>query len=169
MDNLRGEGPARHRDMDRTGKSAARAAGIRPPQERPPPRKDSATAPVTPAVDTAALDIARTARTGRGEISARETAVPFRIITGRLGLPPAILVQISLESLAAALAVPAILGHPPLHPPSAATFCVLAAAFHTYGYLANRPGRPNTSAGHPDIKSSDVGASAPDTHPSGPS
>lgn len=91
---------------------------------------------------SAALDIVRTARAGRGAVSARETAVPFRTITRRLGLRAAIPAQVAIESLAATVAVPVILGHGPLHPPSVALFCVLAAAFHTYGYLSNRPGRP---------------------------
>lgn len=108
---------------------------------------------------SAALDITRTARAGRVVVSARETAAPFRIITGRFGLRAAILAQVAIESLAATVMVPAILGHDPLHLPSVALFCSLAAAFHTYGYLSNRH-HADMTRGHSRIKTFDVGASA---------
>ena len=116
---------------------------------------------------SAALDIAGTARAGRAAVSARETAAPFRVITGRFGLRAAIPAQVAIELLAATVAVPVVLGHGPLHPPSVAIFCVMAAAFHTYGYLSNRRSYPETGAGHTPIKSSDAGASARVGHPSG--
>ena len=86
----------------------------------------------------AALDIARTSRAGRTAVAARETAVPFRVVAGRMGLFAAVLVQVSVETAAAVIATPVILGHHPLHLPSVSLFCVVAAVSHTYGYLCNR-------------------------------
>ena len=73
----------------------------------------------------------------------------------------------AMISVSGTVAITAILGHGPLHPPSVAIFCVMAAAFHTYGYLSNRRSYPETGAGHTPIKSSDAGASARVGHPSG--
>ena len=71
-------------------------------------------------------------------VSAREAAAPFRVITKRMGLPAAVLVQVAIETAAATIATPVILGHHPLHLPSASLFCTVAAVSHTYGYLRNR-------------------------------
>ena len=94
--------------------------------------------PISWYLASAALDIIRTSRAGRGMVSAREAAAPFRVVARRMGLPAAILVQVAIETAAAAIATPVILGHHPLHLPSASLFCTVAAASHTYGYLCNR-------------------------------
>ena len=94
--------------------------------------------PVSWYVASAIFDIARTSRAGRGVVAARETAVPFRAVAKRMGLPAAILVQVAIETAAATIITPAILGHHPLHLPSMSLFCTVAAAAHTYGYLCNR-------------------------------
>ena len=94
--------------------------------------------PVSWYAASAIFDIARTSRAGRGVVAARETAAPFRMVARRMGLPAAILVQVAMETAAAAIATPVILGHHPLHLPSVSLFCTVAAVSHTYGYLCNR-------------------------------
>ncbi|MCE2508307.1 MAG: hypothetical protein J4G04_03270 [Nitrosopumilaceae archaeon] len=83
------------------------------------------------------LDLYGTLRAGRGAISRREVAMPFRIVTVRAGPAAAAGAQVALEMCLALAAAPLVLGHDILHLPAAAAFCGAAAASHTYGFVSN--------------------------------